>query len=204
MKLAEIYSFEKYQTDKGTDHSYIEVYDELLAPYQNKQINFLEIGCLAGESLRLFNDYFENANIFGIDNWTTIMNFDGNLLNLAQVPEKFKKEYPEINLVTCNSIDHYDVNLKIKNTFDVIIDDGDHTLDGQFATFTNFIPKLNKGGIYIIEDVANYNIPTLISKIQSHVTKYSINGFDSIEVRELYKNDRWDDVLFVIRHNPEE
>jgi cephalosporin hydroxylase len=203
MKLAELYSYEKYKTDKGTAHSYIDSYDELLAQYQNKQINFLEIGCLAGESLRMFNDYFENAEIYGIDNWSYSTNFDGTNVDLADLCEKFKTKYPEIQLITCNSTDPYDVSLKIKNTFDVIIDDGDHTLDGQFATFANFIPKLNAGGIYIIEDVAKYNIPTLISKIQNHIMKYSLNWLENIEVRELYKNGRWDDVLFAIKYKRE-
>jgi hypothetical protein len=202
MKLAEIYSYDKYQTDKGTTHSYVNAYDELLEPYQNKQINFLEIGCLAGESLRLFNDYFKYANIFGVDIWPNLLKSDGtSFLDLTKIPEKFKIQYPEIELITCNSTDPYDVSLKIKNTFDVIIDDGDHTLDGQFATFANFIPKLNSGGIYIIEDVENHNIAPLISRIQNYVAKYSINWLENIEVRELYKDGRWDDVLFIIRYN---
>ncbi len=204
MKLSEIYSYKKYLTDKGTTHSYIEPYDELLAPYQNKQINFLEIGCLGGESLRLFNDYFENAKICGIDNWSYSTNFDGSNVDLTNLYEKFKTQYPEIDLITCNSTDPYEVSLKIKNTFDVIIDDGDHTLDGQFATFANFIPKLNSGGIYIIEDVENYNIAPLISRIQNHVAKYLINGLDAVVVREFYKNGRPDDVLFIIKRNHEE
>lgn len=199
MKLSEIYSYEKYPTDKGTDHSYIEVYDELFEPYQNKQINFLEIGFLLGSSLVLFNDYFENANITGIDNWSEVLvNFDdGSQINLIDVCTAFKLYHPDIQVITCDSTDVYDVNLKINQTYDIIIDDGKHTQDAQFETFKNFIPKLNKDGIYIIEDVAHYNVFALFHRIQKHIKKYSISI--SIEVKELYKGDRWDDILFIIR-----
>ena len=38
-------------TDKNTDHSYLDYYQNILEPYQNKKINFLEIGVDRGGSL---------------------------------------------------------------------------------------------------------------------------------------------------------
>src|SRR6185369_13519508 len=52
--------------DKGTVHSYIEVYEELFAPYRKKAKNILEIGLMSGESLRMWTEYF-SGNVFGID-----------------------------------------------------------------------------------------------------------------------------------------
>ena len=39
------------------------------------------------------------------------------------------------------------------NNFDVIIDDGSHLTPDQIQTFQILFPRLNKGGIYVIEDV---------------------------------------------------
>lgn len=37
--------------------------------------------------------------------------------------------------------------------FDIIIDDGLHTIGGQYYSFQNLLPKLKEDGIYIIEDI---------------------------------------------------
>ena len=37
--------------------------------------------------------------------------------------------------------------------YDIIIDDGLHTLEGQQETLANFWPLLKNGGIYVIEDM---------------------------------------------------
>ena len=51
--------------DKGTVHSYIPEYERLFKPYRDKKINILEIGIAYGESLELWDKYFNNANVFG-------------------------------------------------------------------------------------------------------------------------------------------
>ena len=38
-------------------------------------------------------------------------------------------------------------------SFDIILDDGLHTSDGQIKTFRNFYSRVKDGGLYIIEDV---------------------------------------------------
>ena len=53
--------------DKGTVHSYIPEYERLFEPYRDKEINILEIGIAYGESLELWDKYFNNAKIFGAD-----------------------------------------------------------------------------------------------------------------------------------------
>ena len=39
------------------------------------------------------------------------------------------------------------------NKFDIILDDGLHTIEAQVKTFINFWPLLKKNGIYLIEDI---------------------------------------------------
>jgi hypothetical protein len=40
-----------------------------------------------------------------------------------------------------------------QGTFDVIIDDGGHSMNQQITSFTNLLPKVKSGGIYVIEDL---------------------------------------------------
>src|SRR5512138_2368078 len=66
----------KYGTDKGWPHKYTPVYYEHLNPVRDKVKNVLEVGiCVTrdikngrtGASLFMWEEFFPNANIFGID-----------------------------------------------------------------------------------------------------------------------------------------
>ena len=77
MKLIEILQQKQYNTDKWTDHHYVqELYEPEFQPFQDKEINFLEIGVLMGESMKLWSKYFPNVNLYGIDIFTRI---EGNV-----------------------------------------------------------------------------------------------------------------------------
>ena len=55
------------RTDKDTIHSYLETYEDL---FKNKKLTssaVMEIGIYDGGSIKLWYDYFPNANIYGID-----------------------------------------------------------------------------------------------------------------------------------------
>ena len=57
----------KYKTDKLTHHGYNRFYDMFLTPLRNVHLNFLEIGVDKGRSLKLWNDFFINGKIYGLD-----------------------------------------------------------------------------------------------------------------------------------------
>ena len=56
-----------FETDKGTVHSYIDVYEDVLAPYRKTANKMLEIGVFKGNSLRMWENYFEWADVIGVD-----------------------------------------------------------------------------------------------------------------------------------------
>jgi cephalosporin hydroxylase len=60
--LREIYNSYKHLPvcDKGTTHSYIEKYEEILAPYRDRPITLVEIGVESGGSLAMWAEYFAN------------------------------------------------------------------------------------------------------------------------------------------------
>jgi len=199
MKLLDIHS--KYDTDKGTYHSYIEKYDEIFGPHKDDHFNFLEIGCLTCGSIKMFNEFFTQANIYGMDNWAQNTDHMGHLLHnkgidLAQVIEDVKNNYPRVKLLTCDSTKPNEVNQLLNGkTFKFIIDDGDHSLAAQFNTFKNFISYLEFGGVYIVEDVGHVN--ELAEQINQYIQEYNLNL--SVEVKGWYKGNRADDAILIIR-----
>ena len=169
-------------TDKNTTHSYLELYESLLEPIKNTSGNILEIGVQHGGSIKLWNDYFPNAIIYGCDvkdnvkinelktNKKIFLNLDENA---------YRKEYVE-------------KNFKNKK-FDFLLDDGPHTLDSQEKFIELYSVLLSENGILIIEDVAKINwLENLKNKTPEHLKQY-------IKTYDLRKNKgRYDDIVFTI------
>lgn len=126
--------------DKGSVHTYIESYERLLTPYRNNSCNILEIGLAYGESLEMWHEFFDSkANIYGLD------------IHTKEIGPYLTDERFKINIMDATSplIPQYYEGIK----FDVIIEDGSHTFKDQIETFNLLKGNMNKGGIYIIEDV---------------------------------------------------
>jgi hypothetical protein len=146
-------SYEKFKGpcgdgDKGTFHSYIDIYDEIFSKFYKDEFNFLEIGILNGKSIHLWNDYFEKANIFAVD----INNKD------------------HLNLENSRTFIFHDDATKadflkkvINKKFKIIIDDGSHQLNDQISSFSLLKDLIEDGGLYIIEDV----FPAHVQPIQN-------------------------------------
>ena len=176
------------RTDKNTCHSYIPTYESLFNSKKESAKNILEIGIFQGGSIKLWNDYFTNATIYGLD-----------IMNIKDV-------YPQIkskpNIILHTSSDAYDtdffnmhfLNRNIK--FDVMIDDGPHTLDSMKTFITLYSNVLADDGILIVEDVQDIKWIDELKKLVSEKHK------PYIEVYNLIKNkNRYDDLLFVINRN---
>jgi hypothetical protein len=168
--LVEILKHHKWDCDKDPHcgnkmflgHTYLEVYDRLFSVYQHEDINVLEIGILRGTSMKLWHEYFSKATIWGADTFERT-SWVGCTLN--EVTETLK-DYTRTKLVQVNSCSN-DFNAMIERNkflesipdgfFHVIIDDGSHELNDQVQTYNNFKSKLNKDGIYIVEDIGITN-----------------------------------------------
>tara|TARA_R100001510_G_C7567560_1_gene145265 strand:+ start:54 stop:659 length:606 start_codon:yes stop_codon:yes gene_type:complete len=150
MRLIEILEQKQYKTDKWTDHHYVqEIYEPLFSQYREREINFCEIGVWNGESMKLWSDYFVNAdNIVGVDIFT----------RASQKEVEKNLEGFDVKLHKFNS--HKDIDKftkfskKYTKGFDIVIDDGSHWFDNQINTYKNFSKMMNQGGVYIIEDIS--------------------------------------------------
>lgn len=155
--------------DKGGIHTYLETYDRLFAPFRNGY-TMMEIGLAMGDSLKLWDEYFEDALIFGVD-----------ISVVFEVPE-YKNDVHVLELDATQPIDFY-------NWFDIIIDDGSHMEADQIKTFNLLKGKMNKGGIYIIEDIL---------ALDQNRHKFEALH-DNCEIIDMRHTGRFDNVLIIYR-----
>lgn len=181
MNLSDI--IDNAHTDKNTVHSYLPTYQELFSKKRENAKNILEIGIFNGGSIKLWHDFFINATIYGLDN-----EYCPNAINEIRNNDRIKLH---------TLIDAYDTtffNSQISHQkFDVIIDDGPHTLESMIQFITLYSQVLADDGILIIEDVQDWSwIEMLRSTVPIHLQPY-------IKTYDLRSNkNRWDDILFVI------
>ena len=168
-------------TDKNTCHSYLETYESLFKAKQISCKNVLEIGVQSG-SMKLMNDYFVNADIYGID-----VNNTCSSTSLSH--------YERIKIVKINAYSQESVNYFLSKNikFDVIIDDGPHSLESMIYFVKNYSQLLTNNGILIVEDIPDINwCTTLIDNIDESLKKF-IGIYDLRQIK-----NRWDDILLVI------
>lgn len=148
--LLEILHTKKYETDKYTQHNYINCYyEDAFRPFRDKKIDLLEIGILKGESLKLWSDYFVNAsNVVGIDLFGRV-SFEHVSENLTNYNVTLHK----LNSVSCSEMELNNFIVNYPEGFDIIIDDGVHEHNSQISTYNNFKSFMKNGGVYIIEDI---------------------------------------------------
>jgi hypothetical protein len=168
--------------DKATVHSYIEVYEEILKPYRGK-VNFLEIGLFSGQSLRMWEQYFNEGKCTGID-------CSDQPLGMQDLRPMIAEGTHNIFIMDGTSKADIEKNFKGEK-FDVIIDDGSHNIEHQLESYKHFKSHISKGGIYIIEDVQD--IDANIDLFRNIDPKKNVEILD----RRKLKN-RYDDVLIVI------
>ena len=172
--LLEIY--DPTTSDKNTNHSYItDVYEDLLKPFRHKAKNILEIGTYEGGSLFMWRDYFDVAHIYGI--------------------ESFKRKEIAEKRITQIIADGYDDNVLafLPSEFDIIIDDGPHSLPAQLKCIDLYLPLIKEGGLLIIEDIADYHTEKIIEVIKSK----QVSGYKLYDLR-ANRDNRWDNIVLVV------
>jgi hypothetical protein len=167
----------KYNSDKGYQHGYSNIYFNFFEKLKLKKLNFLEIGIGTGESVNVWCDYFINSKIYmaDIDDYSNIYKRDNlKILTVDQSDSNSLKK----------------LSIDIENNLDIIIDDGGHAMDHQQLSLGILFEKLNNNGLYFIEDLhtSNWNVDSFlynqslkISKDRKNTTlnvlkEFKING----------------------------
>jgi hypothetical protein len=181
-------------TDKNTTHSYLELYQKLLVDKKESAKNILEIGIgdggqgiTNGGSIKLWHDFFTNAIIYGLDIqhinniWDGIKN--NNRIVLYTSIDAYSKEFVSSEFI--------EKGIK----FDMMLDDGPHTLESMKAFIELYSPLLSDNGLLIIEDIQHPTWIYELYKVVPHHLKQFVSAYD------LRSNkNRYDDIVMTIRN----
>ena len=146
---------DRYGSDKGSKkHRYTELYHMLFHPYRQRKITFLEMGLLIGwpehghaadrettdcPSIRMWLDYFPKAEIHGLD-----------------VSDFSWVEHERFTFHRCDMDERDNIAAaieEIETAPTIVIDDASHASHHQQNAFLEIFPRLDSGGLYIIEDL---------------------------------------------------
>ena len=137
--LLEIFTSNKDQVVHKWHH-YIPIYDQYFSHFRKKECRFLEIGVSKGGSLQVWRNYLgKDAIIYGIDIDSNCAKFDG-IAGHVRIGSQDDPKFLESIIHEMGGVD-------------IILDDGSHQMDHVLKTFKFLFPKLNDGGIYMIEDL---------------------------------------------------
>jgi hypothetical protein len=141
MNLADL--SRKYNSDKQQTE-FDKVYDDLFPHLRKKVRRICEIGIYEGASLLMWRDYFPKAAVFGVD--------------ILPIKSKDRR----IKTYTADQASREQLQKFIDDSggdFDIIIEDGGHTMEQQQVSLGFLLPHVRRGGFYVIEDVQSSIAP---------------------------------------------
>lgn len=128
-------------TDKQlSGNGYTPFYNFFFKHIANEPIRLLELGLgVACASLKMWEEYFPNAQVYGIDCAERCSLYKGRstiiIGNLSN--KEFLSQLPS----------------KIGSNFDIIVDDAAHHVRQQRLLFMEMFPHVKSGGVYVVEDL---------------------------------------------------
>jgi hypothetical protein len=140
----------KYGTDKEGDHSahgeghkFCNFYDHHLSSIRYDKLKIFEIGIFDGASLRMWEEYFPNSTVYGVDllEYTT-----SKLINEGRI-KSFQLDAGNKELLLKFKKDH--------GPFDIVVDDGSHFTNHQWISWEVFS---DDSKIFIWEDLHSSRI----------------------------------------------
>ena len=199
----------KYLPSKR-NHNYLPYYWLHFRDVRHSVRHMLEIGVQTDHSIRMWEEFFPAATIYGIDIEPNCKQFEGGRRRV------FIGDQGDTTFLQ-SVADQIDAPL------DIIIDDGSHRVSHQLATFETLFPRMSDHGIYVIEDTGGCVGDTGLRTVNSmkalldHVF-YWPPGFPGERWRycSSYPNGSWADrdiigiafyawMVFVMRgRNPED
>lgn len=174
----------KHNTDKSSlDHEYTQFYQKYFDLYVKKPKKILELGIYttsnppslerSGASLKTWSEYYPESTIYGLDliDYSVLDRGYDNIKTLPSNCEIRKSE--DVNNLQDNWLKEIYTNPsygliggtvgldtvvdKFGGDYDIIIDDGPHTMSSQQIFLGYMFKFLKPGGIFVIEDLHTSN-----------------------------------------------
>ena len=131
----------KRTNEKIKAHGYSKYYEKYFYQLKNQNLNILEIGSFHGNASAALFFYFKNSKLFAGDIYPDLFRYRSRRIKNFYVNSSEEKSIQD------NIID------KFNNKFDIIIEDAGHSLKDQIISLFMLFKKLNKGGLFIIEEL---------------------------------------------------
>jgi Methyltransferase domain len=138
----------KHRTDKGTHgkrgeegrgHNYLRTYERHLPRDRHAVRRVLEIGVQRGASIRMWEEYFPNAQIYGLDIAESALSVTGERIMIRLVDQS-----------DATALEAFATEF---GPFDLIVEDGSHVWSHQITSLKTLLKHVAAGGRYIVEDL---------------------------------------------------
>ena len=161
------------------DH-YFPIYEKHFKKFKNKNPVILEIGIFKGGSIDMWNYYFDNkCTLYCVDIDPECKKFENESKNVKvfigdQEDPNFWDSFFEKNDIQ----------------FDMVIEDGGHTMQQQIVTYEKVINRVKNGGVYLCEDLhtSYWNDYGGGYKNKNSFIEYSKNFIDLINAYHIKEN----------------
>src|SRR5690348_10365137 len=134
--------FQNHKTGRGIwkwEH-YFEIYNRHLSRFVGRSPSVLEIGIYSGGSLEMWRSYFgQGSHIYGVD--------------IEPACKCYASDDISILIGDQGDSAFWSTCKRQFNGFDIVIDDGGHTVAQQQVTLEELLPFVRPGGVYVCEDI---------------------------------------------------
>jgi cephalosporin hydroxylase len=143
----------KHQSDKGgrhltygggtchATHEYTPIYWDLMHKQKDMVKSVLEIGVNRGCSLRMWEEFFPNAQIVGLDIEPSALVHGGGRIQCFHADQNDPHSLTKA------------LDIAGQHPYDLIIDDGSHLMHHQAISLATLLPYLSDTGAYVVEDI---------------------------------------------------
>ena len=119
--------------------NYLQHYDLFFNAFREENFSMIEFGCADGASLRTWEQYFPNAQIYGVDLDNGAKRHETERIHVVVGDATAQKTFDELKSAA--------------NEVRIIIDDASHAWSDQRRSFELFWDMLEPDGFYVCEDL---------------------------------------------------
>jgi SAM-dependent methyltransferase len=159
----------RHGTDKAAGgHDYLSFYGRFFEELRDRPIRLLEIGVFRGQSVKMWEEYFPQGQIIGVD--------------IDSDARQYESERIRIEIADQSNIEHLLGLGERHGPFDIVIDDCSHYWQHQILTLQNLFPFVKHGGFFVVEDIHT----SFGGYIQTYGSNSSISTFQYLQKLTRY------------------